>query len=302
MSMSKMHPDEIDIDGALVARLIATQFPRWAHLPIVAVRSAGTDNAIYRLGEDMAVRLPRLPRAAEMVDKEQQWLPRLAPLLPLAVPVPLGAGTPDDEFPYPWSVCRWLAGKDLADEPHVDLHDVAVGVGRFLAALRRIDTTGGPTSTRAEPVSSRDDDDVRSTIGRLAADGVIDSSLAITVWEAALAAPAWDGPPSWIHGDLFPANLLATRGRLSGVIDFGLLGLGDPACDMLVAWTLLTADTRDAFRAEARVDEATWVRGRGWALSAGLGAVRVYRVINPVLAAAGRHAITETLADYRHTA
>jgi aminoglycoside phosphotransferase (APT) family kinase protein len=294
-----MHPDEADVDPPLVARLLATQFPQWADLPVVKVASDGTDNAMYRLGDDMSVRLPRVPGAAEMVGKEQRWLPKLAPLLPLAVPVPLAAGMPDDQYPYPWSVYRWLVGTGLTHDAGVDGEDVAVGLGRFLTALQRIDTTDGPLSVRATPVDPRDDEAVRSTIGSLAAAGVIDSEPAIAVWDAALAAPAWGGSPVWTHGDLFPSNLLATNGLLTGVIDFGLLGLGDPACDMLPAWTLLTTGTRGLFRAESGADDATWVRGRGWALSAGLGAVRVYRVSNPALAAAGQRAIAETIADYQ---
>jgi aminoglycoside phosphotransferase (APT) family kinase protein len=296
-----MHPDEIDIDGSLVSRLIAKQFPRWADLPITKVHSAGTDNAIYRLGEDMAVRLPRLPRAAETVDKERQWLPRLSPLLPLAIPVPLGNGVPDDAFRYPWSVYRWLDGENLADKPDVDLPDSAVRLGRFVAALQRIDTTGAPPSFRGGPVNALDDR-VRAEIRDLGADGTLDAEVATSAWETALAAPAWDGPPVWIHADLYPVNLLARQGRLTAVIDFGGVGVGDPACDMLPAWALLTAQIRELFRAEANVDEATWVRGRGWGLALGIGAVHFYRVTNPVLAAIGRHSIAEALADHQRTA
>jgi aminoglycoside phosphotransferase (APT) family kinase protein len=302
MSTRKMSSEKVDINGPLVRWLIGRQFPHWADLPLTKVRSAGTDHAVYRLGDDMVVRLPRLPTAAKMVENEQRWLPRLAPLLPLAIPVPLDKGVPDEGFPYPWSVYRWLPGKDLADQPDVDLHEVAVRLGRFVAALQRIDSSGGPLSRRAKPVSTRDDGFVRSTIRQLATDGALDADVATAVWDEALAAPAWHGPPVWIHGDLFPGNLLARQGRLTAVIDFGLLGLGDPACDMLPAWTSLTAETRAVFRAESGVDDATWARGRGWALSAGLGAVLVYRHTNPVLAAAGRHAIDESIADYRHTA
>ena len=302
MSTPRMSSNKVDIDGPLVRWLLARQFPRWADLPLTKVRSAGTDHAIFRLGDDMVVRLPRLPTAAKMVGKEQRWLPRLAPLLPLAVPEPLGKGAPDDEFPYPWSVYRWLPGQDLAGQPDVDLHEVAMQLGQFVATLQRIDPSGGPRSRRAKPVSTRDDGAVHSTIRQLAADQALDEDAATAVWDEALAAPAWHGQPVWIHGDLFPANLLARQGRLTAVIDFGLLGLGDPACDMLPAWTLLTAETRAVFRAESGVDDATWARGRGWALSAGLGAVRVYRHTNPVLATAGQHAIEESIADYRRTA
>lgn len=299
--MAKIHPDEVDIDRPLVSRLITRQFPQWADLPITKVDSAGTDNAIYRLGHDMAVRLPRRARAAKTVDKEQRWLPRLSPLLPLAAPVPLGKGVSDEGFPFPWSVYRWLDGENLVDAPNVDLHDAAGQLGQFLTALRRIDSTGRPPSFRGGPVTTLDDD-VRAAIRDLGADGTVDAELATAAWQPAVTAPAWDGPPVWLHADLYPSNLLARHGRLTAVIDFGELGVGDPACDMLPAWALLTTETRDVFRAEANVDDATWVRGRGWALALGLGAVRVYRATNPVLATSGQHAIAEAIADYQGNA
>jgi aminoglycoside phosphotransferase (APT) family kinase protein len=300
MSTPKMHPDEIDI-GSLVSQLIANQFPHWTYLPITTVHSTGTDNAIYRLGDDMAIRLPRLPRAAVTVDNELQWLPRLAPQLPLAIPTPLAKGVPDDTYPYPWSICNWLPGDNIADPHDVDLTDAAVRLGRFVAALQRIDTTGGPPPFRGGPVSTLDTR-VRAEIQDLGAHGTLDPDLAAAAWDTALAAPAWDGPPVWIHADLYPTNLLAQHGRLSAVIDFGGLGTGDPAIDMLPAWALLTTRSRDLFRAEADVDEATWVRGRGWALGLGVGAVHFYRVTNPALAANGRRCIAEALADYQRTA
>lgn len=287
-----------EVGPALVGRLIAKQFPQWADLPIREVGTAGTDNRIYRLGDELVVRLPALPRAAPMVGREWEWLPRLAPRLPLDVPVPLGAGVPDGEFPYPWSVYRWLDGDTLAAQPDVDLRDVAVRLGRFVAALQRIDTAGAPRSPRAVPVGPGDVD-VHESIERLASVGLVDADRAAAVWQDALAAPSWAKPPVWLHGDLLPANLVARQGRLRAVIDFGLAGTGDPATDLLPAWALLTARTRDVFRAVVGVDDATWRRGRGWALRAGLGAVRVYRYTNPALAAAGRHALAEVLADHR---
>jgi aminoglycoside phosphotransferase (APT) family kinase protein len=301
MPVPTMGPGEVGIDESLVGRLIARQFPRWAGLPLVRVRSAGTDNAIYRLGDDMAVRLPRHPGAAGAVDKEQQWLARLAPMLPLAIPLPLGKGVPGEGYPYWWSVYRWLAGETLADQPGVDLNHAAVQLGRFVAALQRVDPAAGPPSFRGGPVSSLDDR-VRAEIGDLGRDGIIDAGLASAAWESALAAPAWDGPPVLLHADLHPANLLAHRGRLTAVIDFGGLGTGDPACDLLPAWALLTAEPRELFRAETGADDATWVRGRGWGLGLGLGAVHFYQVINPVLAAIGRHSIAEAIADYQRAA
>jgi aminoglycoside phosphotransferase (APT) family kinase protein len=293
-------PGEVDIGLPLIGRLIGAQFPQWADLPVTEVRSTGTDNAIYRLGEDMAVRLPRRPWVAASVAREQRWLPRLAPLLPLAVPEPLAEGVPGQGFPFPWSVFRWLDGENVADAPDVDLPGAAVRLGRFVAALRRIDASGGPPSFRGGPPSVLDDR-VRAEIGYLGADGTVDQDLATAAWESALAAPAWDGPPVWVHADLSPANLLARHGTLIAVIDFGGLGTGDPAIDLLPAWAWLSSDTRGLFRAEVNADDATWARGRGWGLGLGLGAAHFCRDTNPVLAAAGRHAIAQVIADYQHT-
>ncbi|MET9604945.1 aminoglycoside phosphotransferase family protein [Streptomyces sp. NPDC006512] len=301
MSHGKMHADEVDIDAALVGRLVAAQFPQWAALPVTPVRSAGTDNAMYRLGEDMVVRLPRVPGAAGQVAKEQRWLPLLAPHLPLDLPVPLGEGVPGEGFGMPWSVYRWLEGGDAHDEPPADPADAATGLGRFVAALRRVDATGGPRSFRGGPLAGRDDD-VRAAIRELGADGTVDADTATAAWEEALGLPQWEDAPVWVHGDLLPGNLLVRGGRISAVIDFGTVGVGDPACDMLPAWTLLTSANRDRFRDAAGADDGTWARGRGWALCFGLTAHRYYRVTNPVLAGIGGRAVSEALADFRRAA
>lgn len=286
------------IDASLVGRLIAAQFPQWADLPVVKVRSTGTDNAMYRLGDDLVVRLPRVPDAARQVDTEQRWLPRLAPHLPLPVPAPLGRGVPDLGFPMPWSVLAWLDGENAFDGPIVDLRDAAVALGSFVAAMRRVDATGGPRSFRGGPVSVRDDE-VRAAIRDLDADGTIDGEAATAAWEQALALPQWEGKAGWLHGDLMPGNLLTRHGRLAAVIDFGVVGTGDPACDVVPAWFLFGGATQEVFRAAADVDDTTWARGRGWALCLGLGAAHRCRRRNPALAAAGRRAMFEALADYR---
>ncbi len=304
MFASKMHVDEVDIDVALVGRLLAAQFPQWADLPIEPVHSAGTDNAIYRVGVDMAVRLPRIEDATGQVDKEHQWLPRLAPHLPLAIPVPRALGTPGEGYPWHWSVYQWLEGETATIECIADLCEAARDLAQFVAALQRIDPVGGPppgvhNSFRGVPLSTRDAD-TRAAIASL--DSMLDASALTTAWEAALQAPAWHGPPVWIHGDLSPGNLLVERGRLSAVIDFGCLGVGDPACDLQVAWNLLSAQTRDVFRAALPVDDATWARGRGWALSVGLIALPYYQNTNPVLTDISRRAIDEVLAGQKHAA
>jgi aminoglycoside phosphotransferase (APT) family kinase protein len=292
-----MHPDEIEIGLPLVARLLAAQFPQWGHLPLTEVRSAGTDNAVYRLGSDLAVRLPRRQVVAAEADRLWRWLPRLAPHLPLAVPMPLARGAPGEGFPFPWLVCQWLDGQEVTRDPDVDLADAAVRLGRFVAALHRIDATGAPPALFRGGPLSRLDHRVRGEIADLGADGTIDPRPVTAAWDRALAVPAWDRAPTWVHADLYPGNLLARQHRLAAVIDFGGFGAGDPAIDLLPAWGWLTAPARGRFRAQVKPDDATWARGRGWALGLALGAVRFYRDTNPALGAGGQRTIAAILAD-----
>jgi len=296
---TRLHADEIEIDRALVERLVCGQFPQWAGLGLRPVGSAGTDNVMWRLGQDLAVRMPRHPRAAPQIEKEQRWLPRLAPRLPLAVPVPLGAGEPAEGYPWPWSVCRWLEGESALVAPVADPRGLALDLAGFIAALRAIDPGGGPAPGphnfgRGVPLAERDAR-VRAAISSL--DGAIDTGAVTDAWETALRAPAWQGRPVWLHGDLLPGNLLVRDGRLGGVIDFGGLAVGDPACDLLPAWTLLDGAARSVFRAALAVDDATWERGRGWALSMGLIVLPYYRDTNPTLVGVARRAIAEVLGE-----
>ncbi|MEU5915718.1 aminoglycoside phosphotransferase family protein [Streptomyces sp. NPDC047141] len=297
MTADKMRPGELDIDTALVERLVARRFPEWAGLAVRAVASAGTDNAMFRLGDDLVVRLPRVPDAAHDVEKEQRWLPLLAPHLPLDVPVPVGRAGGGADFPLPWSVYRWLDGADAHAVPLADLAHTAVELGRFGAALRAVDSAGGPASSRGGPVTAWED----GALGPALRDLDVDAELAAAAWESVLRLPRWDGPPVWVHGDLLPGNLLGRDGRLGAVIDFGALGTGDPACDTMPAWTLLTPGTRPLFREAAEVDDATWARGRGWALAWGLVTEHYYRETNPVLAGIARRSRTEALAEYAAT-
>ncbi len=299
MAPSKMHDDEVPTDVALVSRLVAAQFPHWADLPLAPVCSAGTDHALFRLGEEMVVRLPRIHWAVGQAEKERRWLPRLAPHLPLAIPVPLALGQPGEGYPWIWSVCGWLAGQNATAEQIANPGRAATDLAQFIVALQQIDATDGPrpgphNAGRGVPLAVRDAQ-TRRAIATLHDD--LDTAAATTVWEAALHAPVWSGPPVWIHGDLHSGNLLAHRGRLSAVIDFGCLGVGDPACDVMAAWLFLSAANRDIFRAVLNVDDATWARGRGWALSVGVIALPYYRTSNAALAAIARRAIDETLAD-----
>jgi len=227
------------------------------------------------------------------------WLPRLAPLLPLRIPVPLALGEPGEGYPWRWTVVPWLPGENATADRIDDPRRAATTVGEFVAALHRIDAAGAPqpgtnNSGRGVPLAERDAA-VRTALGQLV--NGIDAAAVTDAWESALAAPAWDGPPVWLHGDLQAGNLLAHDGVLSGVIDFGCLAAGDPACDAMVAWTYFSGAARDAFRDALTLDEATWARGRGWALSVALIAIPYYERTNPALAAAGRRSIDAVLAD-----
>jgi aminoglycoside phosphotransferase (APT) family kinase protein len=240
-----MHADEVETDVDLVRRLLSVQFPQWAGLRIEPVPSTGTVNAIYRLGEDMAVRLPRSHRWASDLGKELRWLPELGPHLPLRVPEPVAAGSPDEGYPWHWAVYRWLGGETFTSDRAGDPGQAAVDLARFIAALQRIEPTGGPPSGRDEPLARRDAP-TRTAIE--AVRGIVDTSSATAAWEASLQATAWAGTPVWIHGDLLPPNLLVEHGRLSAVIDFGAVGLGDPACDLLPAWSVLSGAARGTRR------------------------------------------------------
>ncbi len=300
MSVGKMHDDEIEIDALLVRRLLAAQFPRWKELSIRRVKSAGTDNALYRLGDEMVVRLPRIPSAIDQVHKEHAWLPKLAPYLPLEIPIPLAKGEPSDGYPWNWSIYRWLEGENATIEKISNHPQAAIDLAQFITALQHIDTTGAPACgshdfSRGKPLALRDQY-TRAAIATLR--GTHDVAAITRVWDAALKAPVWNGTPVWLHGDLQSGNLLAVQGRLNAVIDFGCLGVGDPASDVMAAWLYLSIETRKTFRETLQVDDATWARARGWALSVGLIILPYYQKTNRVLYQIGRRAVDETLADF----
>lgn len=259
--------NSVPIDAALAAKLVAAQFPQWAHLPVRPVEFGGWDNRTFHLGDDMTVRLPSGPLYALQVEKEQAWLPKLAPLLPLPIPVPLAKGMPAEAYPWPWSVYRWLDGGTATGKRIGDLGAFAAAVADFLVALQRIDATGGPPPGqhnffRGGPLAVYDGE-ARRALADL--EGRIDTGLAAEVWDAALAS-RWPGPPVWFHGDIASGNLLVKQGRLCAVIDFGTSGIGDPSCDLAIAWTLFHGPSRRVFRDSLGLDEATWARGRGWTL------------------------------------
>ncbi|MFF6958411.1 phosphotransferase [Streptomyces sp. NPDC008317] len=298
MTTPPMHPDLHPIDADLVRRLVAEQFPRWAGLDVRRFPSGGTVNAMYRLGDDMVVRLPLVAGGAGDVALEQEWLPRLAPLLPAAVPEVLGAGEPARGYPWPWSVYRWLDGEPPEAGALTEPVRLAEDIAGFVRAMRDVTLPDPPPAYRGEPLAHHDAS-TRSAIARLRGipqEGV-DCAGLTAVWEDALRAPVWDGPPMWVHSDLMPGNLLVSGGRLTAVIDFGCAGVGDPACDLFPAWNLLPPDAREVLRGTLGVDDATWRRGRGRALSQAVNALPYYRETNPTMARNARHVIRAVLAQ-----
>lgn len=258
MARVRMHADEVDFDTSLIAK-------RFPGLPLREVEPAGTDNRLFRIGDELVARVPVHARTAETLRMEVRWLPVLAQALPVRIPEPIDLVEPADAFPLPWAVYRWLEGEPAAGCMPEELTTL-------LDALWRLDASGGPqpgahNAWRGVPLARRDTEAVRTAVTAV---GVLD------LWEQALAAHEWDSPPTWFHGDLDARNLLARDGRLDAVLDWGCLGVGDPACDVSAAWKLLDADGRARFRELLDVDDATWTRARGWVVSQAAMAATYY--------------------------
>jgi aminoglycoside phosphotransferase (APT) family kinase protein len=257
-------PDRIEVTTDQVRRLIAAQFPQWSALPVSPVANGGWDNRTFHLGDHMSVRLPSAAEYARAVDKEHRWLPALSPHLPLPVPTPLAKGRPGAGYPFAWSVYRWLDGAPATAAGITDPVRFALDLAAFIAALRAVEKSEGPGPGthnwfRGGPLRRFDE------LARTGLTDLTEPHWAEPLWAEAMDTP-WDGVPRWFHGDVAAGNLLLRDGRLGAVIDFGTCGVGDPACDLAVAWTLLTAEGRQAFRDHLGVDDAEWIRGRGWAL------------------------------------
>ncbi|HCU6011385.1 TPA: aminoglycoside phosphotransferase family protein [Legionella pneumophila] len=283
--------DKIHIDVFLVQRLIAIQFPEWASLEIKPVELSGWDNKTFHLGEHMTVRLPSHADYSSQVETEQYWLPKLAPQLPLAIAMPIAMGKPGLGYPLHWSIYKWIEGNTASIERIKNLPQFAVALAEFLNALQRCDPTGGPLAGehnfyRGGALATYDTE-TREAIASL--DDKTYAEVTTEIWNLALSS-TWQSPPVWVHGDIAIGNLLVNKGQLSAVIDFGQLCIGDPACDLAIAWTLFTGESRDAFRATLKLDSETWARGRGWTLWKALcwafpGEKRVdWRVVDEVLA------------------
>lgn len=287
-----------NITLSLVRRLVDAQFPGWAHLPLRPVELDGWDNTSFRLGDELSVRLPSAERYVQQVQKEHTWLPRLAPCLPLPIPVPLAIGQPGEGYPWQWSVYRWIQGRPAARETVADLPEFAASLGQFLRALMRIDAAGGPPPgdhnfMRGAHPSFYDAETRRALV---TLQGQVDVRAAAAVWEAALQS-SWQSPPVWFHGDVALGNLLVQDGRLSAVIDFGSSAVGDPACDLVIAWTFLHGQSRSVFRQAIGLDPDTWARGRGWALWKALITLAGHAVTNAPEAVWARQVIDQVILD-----
>jgi aminoglycoside phosphotransferase (APT) family kinase protein len=295
--------DRTSIDASLARRLVDSQFPQWSELPIAEVEVDGWDNRTFRLGSELTVRLPSGDWYAQQVAKEQRWLPVLAPRLPLPIPAPVARGEPDSGFPYPWSVYRWLEGELASKARIADLTGFATTLAGFLSALGRIDATGGPEPGqhnffRGGPLSTYADE-THEAIDALGAE--VPRDRVERVWEDAMAT-SWDRDPVWFHGDVATGNLLVRDERLAAVLDFGSSGVGDPACDVVIAWTFLSGASRDRFRADLGVDAATWSRGRGWGLWKALISLVGHLENDSPDAALARRDIERILADHARDA
>ena len=285
-----MHPDELEVDEPLVRRLLAEQFPQWVGLPLRRVPSSGTVNAMFRLGETEVVRLPFVEWGAGGIQQEAQWLPRLAPHLPVRIPTVRGEGLPNAAYPCPWLVLDWIPGEHPDPARLADPAALAADLARFVLALRSFDATAAPPGHRGFSLH-RFDSSVRETLTQ--ARDLIDEPVLGRIWEHALAAPEYDGPPVWVHGDLLPANVLTTGGRLGAVLDLGAAGVGDPACDLMAAWSILPPEARTGFRRLLAADDASWERGRGYAIVQAAVALPYYRDTNPGMVRNSMRILTE---------
>lgn len=255
----KMHAEEVSVNKHLVERLIATQFPEWADLELERTRASGTDNVIYRLGEELAVRMPKIYWAVGQVEKEWAWISKIAPHVRVEIPEPVAKGEGDLGYPHKWLVYRWIKGTDLEEDPNIDHSRLARDLASFVLALREVPIDGAPSFGRT---LEEDEPGMLHYLQRL--EGPFDKGRVLEIWNEAIKTT--EGPPVWLHGDLLPGNLLHREGRLSGVIDWGASGLGDPSRELMVAWAM-PKEARNLYRTALDVDDGTWRRAKGWVIS-----------------------------------
>lgn len=288
----------IELDAIAARKILDAQFPQYKTLPLIPIVSGGTDNTMFRLGDRLCARFPKREDAVPQIEKEQVWLPRLAPL-PLKIPVPVGHGAASNFFPFAWSLYEWLPGRSLVESEIEDWSAAAAALADFISALQAKDVFGAPLSGaqnnyRGVALEKRD------RLTRAAIAGLADEypeEVLSRVWDDAVKTPKYEGDPVWLHGDLQGGNILVQSGRLSAVIDFGLSGVGDPACDLMVAWSVLPKSARTVFKEGVGIAEEIWIRGIGWALSVSVIALEYYRGRNQVLSQISRRTIDAILDD-----
>lgn len=294
-----MSGNRLVIDEKLVRDLVGKQFPQWKDLPVVSIVPSGWDNRSFRLGEEMVVRMPSAQCYAVQVEKEQEWLPRLAPHLPVLIPEPIAMGKAGEGYPWGWSVYRWLKGESAGVAQIGDMCGFAQELAVFLVSLREIDASGGPEAGEHNFYRGGElsvyEEETRRALDILR--DKMDVETAIAIWEAGLET-MWESEPVWVHGDVSVGNLLVREGRLSAVIDFGMLGVGDPACDLAIGWTFLKGKSRDVFRSELGLDDGTWARGRAWVLWKAVTIEAGIVGASEVEASCARRVIDEVVKDF----
>jgi aminoglycoside phosphotransferase (APT) family kinase protein len=281
------------------------QLPHLAGLPLRRLPPVGTDNQLFRLGDRLAVRFPRTAGAAAAPAREARWLPVLGPQLPLEVPAPVALGAPAHGYAWPWTVVPWLEGRAPRTErlgedcDGVPWEHVARGLGELLAALRSVDAGGAPLKPPGQRGAALATADAWVREWTQRAGDRVDQVAVLAAWEESLAAPVWDGPPVWLHGDVHEGNVLVRDGRLSAVIDWGGLGAGDPAVELNAAWGFLPPTAAETYREALGLDDAAWLRGRGWALQPAISGLTYYEQTAPHMSEASRRIVDRVVADLR---
>ncbi|MCF6765112.1 aminoglycoside phosphotransferase family protein [Thiotrichales bacterium 19S3-7] len=290
--MKKMHKNELEIDEVLVRRLLAKQCAQWADLALVRILSSGTDHALFRLGDSYIIRLPRIHWAVSGIDKEYKWLSRLAANLSIAISVPIFKGMPDEGYPWPWVISYYHQGHPPEFEKTNEYHNLAVELAVFLNQLHLIPIVENAPKSRRGVSLSHLYTDTKEGINNLGQ--TFNIKKLMHLWEEFCQLPTWGKEPLWVHGDFLPGNIIIENQSLSAVIDFSDVGIGDPACDLVIAWSLLNLESRNTFRESLNdIDDFTWQRGKGWALSIAAIMYPYYKNTNPVLASLSYRILNE---------
>ncbi|MFC4872614.1 aminoglycoside phosphotransferase family protein [Negadavirga shengliensis] len=293
--------DEINGSLDVAQNLLKDQFLNWAEIPLKPINSSGSDNFLYRLGKDLIIRIPRHQAAAHQLKKECFWLEKIHKYSPIAIPEPVSIGRPNEYYPFYWSIYRWIEGETYSVDKFSNSEKAVESLVQFISYLQRIDIKGGPKPSkennfRGVPLMIRD---LKTREAINALPDFYSKTLMTEIWNFALTAPAWNKRPVWIHGDLHWGNILTKGDKIVGVIDFGCLGVGDPANDIMSAWVLFSPLARQKFREMLQIDKGTWIRGMGWALSWAAVALPYYLPKHHILADIAVFTIDNVITDYQ---